>query len=530
MRLVTSSPHPLRPSRSFLSKLDAAEQRDNEKLQARANALFRRTLPPLQMQEQSARTAPRASARLVMARASARAPRKLAWNATPNHQPTEPPRSPMIHQAKSIAKAGLRSARVPLRRVAAGVLTPGRRGRQSQRDFGKAALAAKSNARRGGKRGAKAKPSSTSTDPARDCVQHGFHPIGPISAGAFSMIRHAKAKNHPRLPHGFEVAIKVRSHMHTKNRAQHPLCHSLPTRARTSDCPRCVRPREQSWSASSCAKDSYNADARDMELLALRRAGFHGPHANVANLIQIVAGPAATHAVLEYCGGGSLQRHLTKLQKSKGAAATRRGGARTAPHGAMPEAEACSVIVQVAAGLAHLHGLDIAHRDIKPANVLFQTAARTSIKLCDFGFAVICGDGEGGQRRLTMRCGTPVYMAPELVAGHQYLGPPVDMWALGAMCYEMLQGKPAFHGSSVDAVEQRIRSLSYSPITIDSPDAKAFVDSCLVTPPSQRLSALRALRQPWILSLHSSSSDEQPTGQDDDDGSEAEVRSAHSAP
>lgn len=493
MRLVTSSPHPLRPSRSFLSKLDAAEQRDNEKLQARANALFRRTLPPLQMQEQSARTAPRASARLVMARASARAPRKLAWNATPNHQPTEPPRSPMIHQAKSIAKAGLRSARVPLRRVAAGVLTPGRRGRQSQRDFGKAALAAKSNARRGGKRGAKAKPSSTSTDPARDCVQHGFHPIGPISAGAFSMIRHAKAKNHPRLPHGFEVAIK-------------------------------------SWSASSCAKDSYNADARDMELLALRRAGFHGPHANVANLIQIVAGPAATHAVLEYCGGGSLQRHLTKLQKSKGAAATRRGGARTAPHGAMPEAEACSVIVQVAAGLAHLHGLDIAHRDIKPANVLFQTAARTSIKLCDFGFAVICGDGEGGQRRLTMRCGTPVYMAPELVAGHQYLGPPVDMWALGAMCYEMLQGKPAFHGSSVDAVEQRIRSLSYSPITIDSPDAKAFVDSCLVTPPSQRLSALRALRQPWILSLHSSSSDEQPTGQDDDDGSEAEVRSAHSAP
>ena len=127
--------------------------------------------------------------------------------------------------------------------------------------------------------------------------------------------------------------------------------------------------REQSWSAASCAKDNYNADARDMELLALRRAGFHGTHPNIANLIQIVTGPSATHAVLEYCGGGSLQRHLMKLQTAKGAAATRHAGARSASQGAMPEAEACSVVAQVAAGLAHLHSLDIAHRDIKPANV-----------------------------------------------------------------------------------------------------------------------------------------------------------------
>ena len=47
----------------------------------------------------------------------------------------------------------------------------------------------------------------------------------------------------------------------------------------------------------------------------------------------------------------------------------------------------------------------------------------------------------GAPRKLRVRCGTPIYSAPELVKGHEYLGPPVDMWAYGAVVYEMLHGK-----------------------------------------------------------------------------------------
>ena len=61
------------------------------------------------------------------------------------------------------------------------------------------------------------------------------------------------------------------------------------------------------------------------------------------------------------------------------------------------------------------------------------------MQLCDFGFALRCAE-----RRLRTVCGSAQYMAPELhaSAGDGYLGPPVDMWALGAMLYEMLHGKP----------------------------------------------------------------------------------------
>ena len=73
--------------------------------------------------------------------------------------------------------------------------------------------------------------------------------------------------------------------------------------------------------------------------------------------------------------------------------------------------------------------------------VLFSDASHSKVQLCDFGFALRCGE-----RRLRTVCGSAQYMAPELhaSAGDGYLGPPVDMWALGAMLYEMLHGKPAF--------------------------------------------------------------------------------------
>ena len=519
-----SSPSLFRRGKSFLERLGAAEKRDNahldrlehrQALQTAANALFKRTLPQHVAKQQQHELQPEpatfsaepAPPRLRPPRPLHEVSRRLfdddGTDGTSTPLASERPRSPMRRAAAHIHRRAATTVRTA-RRAGGVLISPGRaRNTSPPRGFGSAAtvrrasppqllptgypkpatgrrLTKRTGPQGGGggikkRKGKAAKPSATSTDPSRDCVQHGYAPLGPIAAGAFSTIRHARVvPGHARLAPGLEVAIKT-------------------------------------WSVASCKKDMHNAVDRDNELGTLRRAGTAAtrPHPHIANLLDIVNGPTYTHGVMEYCAGGSLLRHLQRLQTQKAAGTART--ARTAggkvpsqsgmssPQGAMEPAQAQWVSQQVASGLAFLHSLGIAHRDVKPANVLFYDASRTSVKLCDFGFAVFCAD-----RKLRVRCGTPIYNAPELVAGREYLGPPVDVWALGAMVFEMLHGmkKPAFSGNSIGQVEGRIRTCSHQPFdaATDS-DARAFVSACLITHPGQRLTAAAGLAHPWLAGV-----------------------------
>ena len=77
-----------------------------------------------------------------------------------------------------------------------------------------------------------------------------------------------------------------------------------------------------------------------------------------------------------------------------------------------------------------LHAKNNIYRDLKPENILLD--AEGYVKICDFGFAKHCAD-----RRLRTVCGSPQYMAPEVNGRESYAGFPVDMWALGALLYEV---------------------------------------------------------------------------------------------
>lgn len=79
---------------------------------------------------------------------------------------------------------------------------------------------------------------------------------------------------------------------------------------------------------------------------------------------QVHEVPSATHAVLEYCSGGSVHRHLRSLRHGHG----------------LPDEVGASLVQQLALALAHVHGLGIAHRDVKTTNVLYSDASRRSIK------------------------------------------------------------------------------------------------------------------------------------------------------
>ncbi|TXG63130.1 hypothetical protein EZV62_010124 [Acer yangbiense] len=131
------------------------------------------------------------------------------------------------------------------------------------------------------------------------------------------------------------------------------------------------------------------------------------------------------YLVLEYCDGGDLAAYLHR-------------------HGKVSEAVARHFMRQLAAGLQVLHEKHLIHRDLKPQNLFLSTNEATPVlKIGDFGFA----------RSLTPQdladtlCGSPLYMAPEIIQNHKY-DAKADLWSVGAILFQLVTGKPPFDGNN----------------------------------------------------------------------------------
>ena len=101
---------------------------------------------------------------------------------------------------------------------------------------------------------------------------------------------------------------------------------------------------------------------------------------------------------------------------------------------------------------AHRHG--VVHRDIKPENILLQEG---SALVADFGIALAVQQAGGSRMTQTgMSLGTPAYMSPEQAMGEREIGARSDVYALGAMTYEMLAGEPPFMGPNSQAIVAKV--------------------------------------------------------------------------
>jgi eukaryotic-like serine/threonine-protein kinase len=121
----------------------------------------------------------------------------------------------------------------------------------------------------------------------------------------------------------------------------------------------------------------------------------------------------------------------------------------------LPEPLALDIAAQLADALTHAHRHGVVHRDVKPSNVLFDLATRRAV-LTDFGLAR-APDAQASRSGVLL--GSPVYMAPELLAGQ----PPdahSDLYALGVLMYELLAGRPPFEAASMGAL---LRAVAQSP-------------------------------------------------------------------
>jgi tRNA A-37 threonylcarbamoyl transferase component Bud32 len=119
-------------------------------------------------------------------------------------------------------------------------------------------------------------------------------------------------------------------------------------------------------------------------------------------------------------------------------------------HKRYSEADAIDIVIQIAEALEHAHARGLIHRDVKPKNIMITREGVA--KLADMGLARAISDKEAAEAEAGKAFGTPYYISPEQIRGEKDIGPPADIYSLGATLYHMVTGNVPFDGKSPSAV------------------------------------------------------------------------------
>lgn len=196
-------------------------------------------------------------------------------------------------------------------------------------------------------------------------------------------------------------------------------------------------------------------------------------HPNIVNLFETFESQRHFLIVMELCSGGDLLNYVRKRRK-------------------LTEDFAKYFFKQLVEALIYCHKKQVVHRDIKLDNILLDHYGR--LKLCDFGVSRVVGKNE----TLNDQCGTPAYIAPEVLINEGYDGKKSDTWSCGVVLFAMLYGTVPFKGSDMNELHELIKKGKYNLKDEISSEAKSLIKGILETDPRKRLTLKMILSHPWL--------------------------------
>ena len=203
-------------------------------------------------------------------------------------------------------------------------------------------------------------------------------------------------------------------------------------------------------------------------------------HPNIVKYYGTFEDAYYLHIVMEYLKGDNLNKIITLKDYNE-----------------LDEQEMAQIIHQLLKALLFIHNKNIVHRDIKPENIVFgKKRDYSTLKLIDFGLATTTRNTKRNS------CGSPYYMAPEIINGH--FCKKTDIWSVGVIIYLMLTGKHPFEitKEGKEDIFDIILSKDYDVTELDksecTEEAKDIILKTLVKDPDKRLSTEECLNHPWI--------------------------------
>ncbi|XP_057508938.1 CBL-interacting serine/threonine-protein kinase 24-like isoform X2 [Actinidia eriantha] len=213
-------------------------------------------------------------------------------------------------------------------------------------------------------------------------------------------------------------------------------------------------------------------------------------HPNIVRLHEVLASRTKIYFVLEFVTGGDLfnKIELFLLMLNMGIQGRQ---------GRLPENTSRQYFQQLIDAVSHCHSKGVYHRDLKPENLLLDSHG--NLKVSDFGLSAL---PQQGVELLHTTCGTPNYIAPEVLSNRGYDGAAADIWSCGVILYVLIAGYLPFDETDIPTLCKKVNAAEFSCPIWFSPSAKSLIQKILDPNPETRIRIEGIKNDPWFTVKH----------------------------
>lgn len=198
-------------------------------------------------------------------------------------------------------------------------------------------------------------------------------------------------------------------------------------------------------------------------------------HPNIVQLFEVMASKTKIYFVMEYVKGGELFNKVAK--------------------GRLKEDVAKNHFRQLISAVDFCHSRGVYHRDLKPENLLLDENG--NLKVSDFGLSALA-ESKRQDGLLHTTCGTPAYVAPEVISRKGYDGSKADIWSCGVILYTLLTGHLPFQDSNLMGMYRKISKAEFKVPNWFGPEVRRLLSKILDPNPTTRISLAKIMGSPWF--------------------------------